>query len=312
MALKEESMTSGSIDKIYLRKLLFSLVFLCLSTAVVFSGLSVKKHSILYDPTPPNAYLGGELVGKDLEKAILRSEKDRRLILAIDSGIGSDEISSLVDREYVIFESEKQDVLKRIMFKYQQYKSATIGFWHILAIYIITVFGYLFYNFVMKFTSRMLAIDSLTEIAKYQLIILILVQSKCTEVEDILIWMERFSVAYKVPINKAIMDYDSGRELALKELKSKVKDEELKKIIDHMISAENNISIENAFSELEGEKKYYEEKRRIIYNRIIDKKIGVGKIVGFVPIYSLILIYFMLPLTYVSVSEMEAYFDVLI
>ncbi len=310
--LREEALLDESIEVIYLKKIAYMMLFFVLAVVITVSSMELKKHAVLYNPTAPDGYLGGELVGEELKDAMIRSEKDRRIMKAIESGLSKDEILDMIDEEYQVFREDRNRVVKRIINKYNTYTSAQIGFLDVFMIYMFTLLGFVFYNFVLRFKKRLVKIDSFGEIVKYQLIILVLMQSSTTKIDDILIWMERFSKVYKEPINRAIMDYDSGSEEALVKLKNESKNDEFKKIVEHMIGAENNISIKEAFSELESEKKYYEEKRKVVYNRIINRKIGVGKIVGFVPMYALIVVYFMFPLVYVSVTEIQVYFDVLI
>ncbi len=309
--LRESALMVDSMEKIYLKKLTHAVIFLVIALLISLIAIDIKRDSILFSPTPPAGYLGGELNGEELEKAIVRSTKDRKVIKLLEQNVSKDKISKVIAEEYMVFSTEKVKVIKRILDKYEDYKNARIAFPQLLTMYVAMLFGFFCMNLIMRFRRRILRIDSLTEITKYQLIILVLMQSKHTEIEDLLVWMERFSLAHREALNRAIMNYDSGSEKALEELKKSSEDEEFRKIIDHMIGAEKSVSIKNAFSELESEKKYYEEKRRIVYNRIIDKKIGIGKIIGFIPIYSLILIYFMFPLVYVSVSEMHEYFKVL-
>ncbi len=310
--LKEHALVGESINTIYLKKLSNMLLFIIIAIILTISSVQIKKHTVLYSPTPPHGYLGGELVGQELEHAIIRTEKDRKVLLSIEEGLGKNEILNMIDREYVVFHEDRDRILKRILAKYKVYQSASVGLFHIVFIYVMAVIGFLMQNLLLRFKRRVIKIDSFGEIVKYQLIILVLMQSNNTEVDDILIWMERFSSLYKEPLNKAIMNYDSGSEAALINLKKASIDDEFKKIVEHMIGAENSISIKDAFSELESEKKYYEEKRHLVYSRMIDRKIGLGKIFGFVPVYSLIVVYFMLPLVYVSINEIQLYFDVLV
>ncbi len=311
MDLKIRSLSADSIEKIYLKKLLFALFLAVFATIFIIFTLHLKKQNVLYMPTPPNGYLGGELVGRELELAKIRTDKDRKILKFIESGASKKEIVKLVSKEYLVFKSDSKKILDRVFKKYKIYRKSKFSFIHIFIVYVGFVLGFIFYNYSMKFKKGIVRIDSITEIAKFQLIILMLMQSKNISIEDLLVWMERFSLSHKEILNRAIMNYDSGSESVLHKLKNLSLEDEFRKIVDHLLSVDGSVSIKVAFSELENEKKYYEEKRKITYRRIIDKKISLGRIFGFVPIYSLILVYFMLPLVYVSISEMNEYFKVL-
>lgn len=314
-SLMQSAMDFSRVENLYAKKALFFLGVFALILTLSAYGSLVSRKSILLQPTVSEGYMGGELKGRELEEAMLTTEKDRALVLAIVKSKGSEEennaILDLIKKGYGGDYEDTKITLSRLIAKARAYKDAGLKPSSIILAYIIACMSFFIPELSLYFKSKLLRLDSIAELSKFQLIILLLMHIKKIEISNILEWMEMFASVYKKPIQEAIMDYDSGNEDALRVLKSKVDDEEFKKIIEHMISAASNLSVEQAFQNLENEKNYYEMKRKTTFERIVSQKSAYGRIAGFMPTYSLILLYFMFPLIYSGFKEINTYFGML-
>lgn len=295
----------------YTRKISLAFVAIIITLSTLLYSSYINKNLILTSPTPPAGYLGGELKGDELTKALKLSELDKEMIMLLENNVKGEEIVKKVEENYGFTGKEKNETVERIIKKYKEYKSNDFSMLHIVITYLIGFFAFLLRDISLFFKKKVVNMDAMTELIKFQLIITLLMHVKNIGVDDLLEWMEMFSSVYKTPIRQAIMDYDSGAEECLETLKKSTSDDEFKKLIEHMISAVDKVAIKTSFEELENEKKFYELKRKSLYERIVEKKSGMGKIVGFIPIYSVILIYFMFPLIYSGMMEMETYFKAL-
>lgn len=316
---KEEKMRKAlefsPMELFYSKKLLSSLSVFALVLALAIYSNFLTRKTILEEPTAPKGYMGGELSGRELERAKELSAKDRVIILSImQSGNTEEENKAIISKIEESFGSEKElreEAMERIIAKTKAYQAASLNVYTVLIAYILALIAFQIPDLALISRTRLLKLDSISEVSKFQLIVILLMHIKKIELSDILEWMEMFALVYKKPLQEAIMDYDSGSEEALRLLKSKVEDEEFKKLIEHMMSAASSLPIELAFQDLESEKKYYEMKRRTMYERIVEKKSAYGKLVGFIPIYAVILLYFMFPLIYSGFSEVNTYFGML-
>lgn len=317
--LKEKNMRRAmdysSMKVFYSKKVLsFLCVFLLFISISVYANY-LTRRAILDEPTAPKGYMGGELSGRELEKARELSQKDKQIIVALlhsnNTKEESEAILAQIEDSYGVDKEGREEVLTRIIDKAKAYRASSVSVNTILISYLLALIAFQLPDLGLLSRAKLLKLDSISEVSKFQLIILLLMHIKQVELSGILEWMEMFALVYKRPIQEAILDYDSGSETALRLLKEKVDDEEFKKLIEHMMSAEATLSIELAFQDLENEKKYYEMKRKTLYERIVARKSSYGRSVGFIPIYAVILLYFMFPLIYSGYSEINNYFSLL-
>lgn len=311
----KRAMDFSPLKVFYSKKLMTALGIFILIISIALYSNYLTRRSILEEPTVPKGYMGGELSGKELERAREVSLKDKPIVLAIVDSKNTDEeteaIMRKIEESFGDDEEVKKENLARIVEKARAYQEARLNFKAVLIAYGLALLAFQIPDFALLSRTKLLKLDSIAEVSKFQLIILLLMHIKSIELSDLLEWMEMFALIYKKPLQDCILDYDSGSEEALRLLKERVEDEEFKKIIEHMMSAANKLSIEVAFQDLENEKKYYEMKRKTMYERIVDKKSAYGRFVGFIPVYSVILLYFMFPLIYSGFSEINNYFGML-
>jgi len=162
-----------------------------------------------------------------------------------------------------------------------------------------------------KFLAYLSQLASQSEVNRFHTVILTTMHVPQLGVDGILHWMEKFSVTYKSALQKAILDFDAGGLKALKELHNASKTHDFVKIVTQLMMAVESLPISKAFEELESEKAYFQEKRRVEQLRFVQKKINLGQIIGFVPTYATLIVYFMIPMIYASVTEMQRYVEVL-
>lgn len=305
---KERALEFSSLQVHYTKKVSACLLALILGTVISLYLSGISKRSILENPTLPEGYLGGEVSEEEMNRAIKRSEMDKRFLLFLLDDGDSSEVLKALETEYGLLGEQKKAAIERIIGKYKSYLSARFNHWDVLIIYLVSVLSFFLPDALLLIRRRVIRIDAMNEISKFQLICSLLLHIRQIGVDNLLEWLERFSVIFKNPLQEAIMDYDSGAELALKKLKACSENDDFRKLIEHMLSAVNRISIERAFEDLDSEKNYYRERRQTIYQRIVDKKISLGRMIGFIPTYSVILLYFMFPLVYSSTTEIDMYF----
>lgn len=312
MNRKERALEFSSMQIHYTKKVLSCLLALILGTLIALYLSGISKSSILDNPTLPEGYLGGEISEQEMKRAIERSEMDKRFLLFLLEEGDSQEVLSSLETEYGLLGEQKKLAIERIIKKYKSYRSAQFNWKDVLSIYLISVLSFFLPDALLLIRRRVIKIDAMNEISKFQLICSLLLHIKQIGVDNLLEWLERFSIIFKNPLQEAIMDYDSGAEPALKKLKACSENDDFRKLIEHMLSAVNRISIQRAFEDLDSEKNYYRERRQTIYQRIVDKKISLGRMIGFIPTYSVILLYFMFPLVYSSTAEIDMYFKLFI
>jgi hypothetical protein len=97
---------------------------------------------------------------------------------------------------------------------------------------------------------------------------------------------------------QCLLHYEHGAEQALERLKEEAPFAPFVRIVER-----------RAFDDLESEREFMREQRKQDYERLIEMKAGLGKMIGFAPMVSLIFLYLVFPLVYVSLSQMSVYYE---
>lgn len=319
--LLERAMVFERIEYHYTKKMVFAALFGFVSFVFILAFLFISRNQILRSPVPDRNFLGGELSPKALERANYLRDVDNEIIsefYAFESNHKSDMKDSGIEKVDIIkgllldkYEISKEDIeyhSSRIEEKINKLNSSRFYFIHVIIIYLCVVSGYFIPDLNLLILHGLIKIDMVSEVVKFQIIVSILIHVGTMDVEMLLEWLERFSYVYRKPIQRALMELDSGSYMALERLKMSSDYYEFQNLIQHLISCVEDLSLEEAFGEFEDEKQYYAQKRYDENMRVVESKINIGKIFGFLPVYSLIILYFILPLIYVSVNELKNYF----
>ena len=197
----------------------------------------------------------------------------------------------------------------RIYSKIETVKNSYLKFWQVLTAVLIAVIAYYMPTFVLYLKNKIREMEKENEIMQFQSIILMLMYIDRIDVQTILEWLSRFSYAFKEPIATCLNNYESGAEQALEELKDAVPYKDFQRIVEQLQSAVERIPVKDAFDELETERAYFHEKRKDGNERLIQKKVTIGKALGFTPMVLLIGGYLVAPLMIVSIMQMMSYFS---
>jgi hypothetical protein len=128
-------------------------------------------------------------------------------------------------------------------------------------------------------------------------------------VEEILEWLEAYAVYYKEQIHRCLLNLMSGEEEAILELMDTIKNNEMKRLVHQLAMACEDISLEEAFDELIQEKANFFEQRKWHNEILINRKILFGQNIGFLPAYSLIILYMIVPMVITSANELSRFFE---
>lgn len=202
-----------------------------------------------------------------------------------------------------------QDSVDRVYSKIQTVKNSYLKFWQVLSALIIALIGYYMPTLMLIIRNKIREMEKENEIMQFQSIILMLMYIDRIDVQTILEWLERFSYAFKEPISTCLNNYEAGAEMALEELKESVPYPDFQRIVEQLISAVERIPVKDAFDELETERTFFYEKRKEGNERLVQKKVSYGKVLGFTPMVLLIGGYLVAPLMIVSIMQMMSYFS---
>lgn len=202
-----------------------------------------------------------------------------------------------------------QEELDRVYGKIEKVKSSYLKYWQVLISILVGVLAYYIPTIVLIIRNKIREMEKENEIMQFQSIILMLMYIDRIDVQTILEWLCRFSYAFKEPIATALNNYEAGAYEALEELKESVPYKDFQRIVEQLQSAVERIPVRDAFDELETERGFYYERRKEGNERLIQKKVTYGKVLGFMPLIILIGGYLVAPLMIVSIMQMMSYFS---
>lgn len=300
------------LEWLYLHRILLSLALF-----IGMTGSLITMHSItinnIYDAPTQDGQMFGQLSQADRSKAQETTAFDNHVIDQL-KGVKKEDIQSSVmqlvaqDSTLVSNSSEYLKTVQRIEEKINVLNSEYFKWYELLISMSVGIVGYWIPYWILLFQKRLRYIDMQNEVDQFHTIIAMLCQIERMSVDMILEWMERFSTIFREPLHKAVLNYESGAELALEELKQDAPFIPLSRTIDKLILSVERIPIKEAFDDLENERNYNFEKRKQDYERMIETKSEWGRIIGFAPMTVLTFIYLVLPFIYMSFEQMAAYY----
>ena len=249
----------------------------------------------------------GKLSEEDEAAANLMAEQDAEYVEQYknDASVTKEQLKADIEAKEGQVTDEQVD---RIYEKISSVQGIYLKYWELIISLAVGFIAYFVPDILLFIRNKMREMEKENEIMQFQSIILMLMYIERIDVQTILEWLERYSYAFKDAIATALNNYEAGASEALSELKDRVPNKDFKRIVDGLLSAVERIPIREAFDELETERNFYYEKRKEANERLIQKKVTMGKAIGFTPMIILIAGYFVGPLMIVSIMQMSTYF----
>ncbi|MEG1142120.1 MAG: hypothetical protein RSE41_06725, partial [Clostridia bacterium] len=296
-----------TIDWLYINKIITGLLAFILTTIFMFNIQYIDISSV-YNKIG-NEFLSFGKLTPDQEKAAQAlNNRDKVYIEKYkDKNLSKEELKSqLIDEN-----TGKTDEVsaERIYNKINKLKTAYFKYWQLIIGIFVGIIGYMAPTLLLIIRNKIREMEKENEIMQFQSIILMLMYIERIDVQTILEWLARFSYAFKEPISTALNNYESGAIEALEELKDAVPYKDFVRIVEQLESAVERIPIKSAFDELETERGFYHDRRKEGNERLVQKKVSYGKVLGFTPMVILIGGYLVAPLMIVSIMQMMTYFS---
>lgn len=144
------------------------------------------------------------------------------------------------------------------------------------------------------------------ECLRMQTIVLLLIHFEQITLEEILQWMERFADMFYPQLAKAVDGFSYRRVGVIEELKEEINDEGMRRVCESLLFCDE-LPVEQAFLDLEGErtyylKKYFEERRK---NQ--REYAAIGRVIAYLPLLVLIIVGMVIPFVAEGIGELQKY-----
>lgn len=309
--LKRQLKTSGSsltVEAFITRQVMAFVLGLVIAVTFASALHYNQKHQVFTAPTLPESFLGGQLSEEEIAKAEAITAEDNLYLSQMTAVTSEEDLLTLLKDKGLPLE-ESKIVATRVFNKQVILLNQYIKWWEVMVMIGFGLFSYQVPSLYLIFQEKVTKIDIEDEVAGFSTIILMLMHHERLSVVDLLEWMEMFSKAFKEPIEDCLNNTASGLTEALLKLREVSENEGFNGIVDSLILASEDITIRQAFDELASEKEFYIEARKETNRRIVERKINMGRMVGFVPVYGLIILYMIIPMISTSMRDMQQYFN---
>ncbi|RCX23534.1 hypothetical protein DFP94_1011133 [Fontibacillus phaseoli] len=304
-----------SVEFFQIRRIaMFVLCTLVVSGTLYF--LHWKSINWIMNEPPASYVFFGTMSKEDAKEAAKAVELDKQVMRTIGKTKASDidmiaanvteawkETGSLKDKSMLA------SIVERIKGKLDRSNNEYTKWWELLLALFGGVIGYYAPLWVLMFQRKMRLMDMRHEVYQFQNMLTILRELERISVEEILEWLHSYAVIFKIPLQKCLLHYGHGGEEALRQMKEEAGLDEFRQLADKLLLAAEKITIYDAFDELENEMAYHFERRRIDYEKSLDNKAGIGRFIGFAPMYCLVFAYLVIPLVWMSFQQMSIYFE---
>lgn len=304
--LIKEANAPIKIEWLYVQRVVFTVfTFIFILTASFFFH-EREKHQILNSAVPVTL-MAGNITEDELKKYEALSKFDREIIsnIADMDVINKDSVGTVIAGQMNLKKDDPavQVATERILNKQAAISNAFVKWWELLVAIALAFMTYNLPVWLLHFQRSMRKKEMENEVNQFYILIGILREFDRISVESILIWMERFSVVFREVIAEGLLEFDSGQEEALQNMREKASFEPFHKILNRLELAVVRISIKESFNDSDVERDYYIARRKEFNERAIQEKSWWGDVLGLTPLYALIILYLITPMLYISIVE---------
>ncbi|MGV2967302.1 hypothetical protein [Paenibacillus sp. AGC30] len=307
--LLKESNSPLTKEWFYIQRLTVSLAsFIAVVILCVFLHYNAA-HQILTTPTVAQANLLGSLTGDELQQANQLTSFDNAVMndfkevkdQSRDSLVQTIEAQTSINMDPAMMEQ----TMARILTKMNTIQNEYFKWWELFIAFGVAFIVYYIPMWVLQFKRRMRAMEMQNEVDQFHTLISILMKFDQMSVDTVLEWLERFSVIFKTPLRKAVLNFESGAEQALQELREDAPFASFDRVVRRLIRASERVSVGESFNDLNMQQEYHAKDKEEKITRIILQKAVMGKLIGFMPTSLLITAYLVFPMIYMSYKSMS-------
>lgn len=308
LQLLKDANSHPHIEWLTLRQSTLAIVTVAILVTVLIIGHNREEHSTLYSVLP-ESLMSGNVSEDEYQEYVKQTEFDSNFIKDLQSRPSVTQEEVLVDLAAYFGADELDDsrvisAYTRIMGKYKIVENAYFKWWELVVVIFVASVVWYIPIVLLIFQRTMRLKDMENEVHQFLTIISILREFDNITVFTLLNWLERFAVTFKEPLQVTIQNYDSGAEQALEDLSDTANFDAFKQIVDRMQLALVRLSVQEAFEDIEIEREFYLEQRIEFNERSINSRVSISSLMSFLPSALLLILYFVGPVLYMSISEM--------
>jgi hypothetical protein len=310
--LLKETNSSLTLEWFQMRRI-FLFAATLIASISIFAYLHVLTVNQVLSSSGNNQTIFGKVSPEDEKSARELTDFDKKVIEQIKGG--GDDLVDKIAMEVIKLKGPDADpdeikiAVDRIASKISVINNEYLKWWEVLISLVSALVAYHAPVWILYFQKRLRDMEMKLEVDQMHTIIAMLCEIERVSVETILEWMERYAVIFKGPLKKCLLNFESGPQAALEELKMDAPFTPFVRTIERLQASLERIPIKQAFDDLETDRNYYQEERKEEYERIVNEKGNWGLMLGFAPLQAVIYFYLVIPFMYVSINGMDKFYE---
>lgn len=310
--LLKETNSPLRLEWFFAQRISIGVIAFLLALGLFISLHAVTVHHVLVAPVKPDTMFG-RLSPEEEAKARESAAMDRRILSQVKGVNKPNEASVLAmlrgEPQFSQNEENVRAAAARIQHKMEAIDNEYLKWWEVMLAVLAGWGGYMAPVCVRLFQKQMRQMEMKHEVDQLHAVIAMLSEMERMSVEHLLEWMERFALIFKAPIQHGLLHYAHGAEQSLQQMKEEAPFVPFVRTVEKLQLAVEHVPIRQAFDDLESEQAFAQEQRKQEYEQLIERKAAWGKLIGFAPMMALVFGYLVFPLVYVSLSQMNVYYE---
>lgn len=293
------ALSAKDVPYIYTSKILASIVaFVFTLTVLIIFTFLAKEFA--YQNIQTATLLGGssmtieeEQKWRDLDEWLLAQPKAPR----------ERDLQDIIPSYFPdITSMDLKDQCDRVIKKYNTYHSLKMHWWYVVIAYGVGFAGWYAPNMFLSMRKKLVRAEEEEDVLQLQTMLAILRYTKL-ETMEALFWLSRQSRIYKTSLNFAYHEYPSDPELALERLRDKSNVPEFQQICQRLLSTVSQVTIKEAFEDLESERDQMMEIRKIITDKNMEAKRRRCSPISRAPLYAMVVGELLMPIAVLAINE---------
>lgn len=298
------ALSNKDIPYIYASKVLAAAITF-VATIFLMTCFTLMARSFVYDNIKAASFLaGGDM---SVEEANKRHAMDNE-VLSWDYPPST---STLVSNGYIkgyfpdMAEMQIQEEANRIIAKYNSYTGLRFHWWFVLLAELLAVFAWYAPGIMLDMRKKLVMAEEEEDVLQLQTMLAILRYTNL-ETMSTLYWLSRQSQIHKTAITYAYHEYPSDPELSIERLRDKSNLPEFKQICERLLSTVSNVTLKEAFSDLEAERDHMLRIREMVQQQAIQKKRRQCSPISRAPLMAMVVGHFLMPIVVLAFNEIMA------
>lgn len=271
------SISSKNMEYVYTMKVVMSVIF-GIATFMLCMVFTWSAKSVLYNNVGTLSFIPDAETVTTEERVEQLRELDKEYLSA-PMKMPDEDASTLVNVHVPgLTDMEIESQVDRLSTKWDYYYDLGFKWYYVFIAYLAAIVGWYSPEISLSFRKTLVSYEATEDIMQLQTMMLTLANTKM-DVYKALHWLKTESTIHKAPLLYACLEYPSGPEEALENLKNKVTERDMRRLISKLEKAIYDLSLSEAFSDIALDKNQSLVINEILQDKELESKTQMAKFI---------------------------------